>query len=78
MIVTPTYKLAKFLVPVLSDITLHQFTVKGSFIFVDKTLTQDSDLCMASLDVDALFSNIPFDSTIDICEKKISNSGNFG
>ena len=78
VIVTPTYKLAKFLVPVLSDITLHQFTVKGSFIFVDKILTQDSDLCMASLDVDALFSNIPFDSTIDICKKKISNSGNFG
>ena len=45
---TPTYKLAKFLVPALSDITQNQF-VKDSFTFVDEIVTQDSDLCMASL-----------------------------
>ena len=32
---TPTYKLAKFLVPVLSDITWNEFTVKDSFTFVN-------------------------------------------
>ena len=56
---TPTYKLAKFLVPVLSDITQNEFTVKGSFTFVDEILAQNSDLHIASLDVDALFTNIP-------------------
>ena len=43
----PIYKLIKFLVPVLSNITQNEFTVKDSFIFVDEILTQDSDLCMA-------------------------------
>ena len=66
----PTYKPAKFLVPVLSDITQNGFTVKGSFIFVDEILSQKSDLYMASLDVDALCTNIPFDQTIDIYVKK--------
>ena len=55
----PTYKLAKFLVPVLSNITQNEFTAKDSFAFV-------YDLCMASLDVDALCTNIPLDETIDI------------
>ena len=36
---TPTYKPAKFLVPVLLDITQNQFTVKDSFTFVDEILT---------------------------------------
>ena len=56
---TPTYKLPKFSVPVLSDITQNEFTVKGSFTFVDEILAQNSDLHIASLDVDALFTNIP-------------------
>ena len=68
---TPTYKLAKFLVPVLSDITQNEFTVKDSFTFVDEILTQNSDLYIASLDVDVLFANMPLDETIDICEKKL-------
>ena len=66
---TPTYKLAKCLVPILSDITQNEFTVKDFFTFVDKILTEDSDLYMASLDIDALFTNIPLDDTIDICLK---------
>ena len=68
---TLTYELAKFLVPLLSDITQNEFTVKDSFTFVDEILTQNSDLYMASLDVDALCTNIPLDETIDICVKKL-------
>ena len=63
--------MAKFLVPVLCDITQNEFTVKDSFTSVGQILTQNSDLCMASLDVDALFTNIPLDETIDICVKKL-------
>ena len=47
----------------------YEFFVKDSFTFVDETLTQDSDLHIASLDVDALFTNIPLDETTDICIK---------
>ena len=55
MIGTPTYKPPKFLVLV----TQNKFRVQDSFTFVDKILTQDSDLHMASLDIDALFTKIP-------------------
>ena len=68
---TPTYKLAKFLVPLLSDKAQNEFPVKDSFTFVDEILPQDSDLHMASLDVDGLFTNVPLDVTIDICVKKL-------
>ena len=47
------------------------FTVKDSFIFVDEILTQNSDLYMASLDVDTLFTNTPLDESIDIYLKKV-------
>ena len=68
---TSNCKLVKFLVPVSSDITQNEFTVRDSLAFVDEILTQDSDLYMDSLDVDALFNNIPLDETIDICVKKL-------
>ena len=58
------------MVPVLPDITQNEFTVKDSFPFVGEILTQNSNLYMASLDVGALFTNIPLDETIDICVKK--------
>ena len=54
---TPTYKLTKFLVPVPSDITQNELTVKDFFTFVDEILTQNSDLYVASLDVVASFTN---------------------
>ena len=68
---TPTYKLSKLLVPVLPDIMQNEFTVKESFAFVDKILTQNSDLYMGSLDVDALFTENPLDENIGICVKKL-------
>ena len=40
---TPAYKLAKFLVPILSDITQNNFTVQDSCTFVGEILAQDSD-----------------------------------
>ena len=55
----------------MSDITQNEFTVKDSFTFVDEILIQDSGLCIATLDVDALFTDIPLDETIDICVKKL-------
>ena len=63
---TATYHLSKFLVPIMSPITTNNTTVKDSFSFAKEIIEQDSTLFMASLDVEALFTSIPLDQTIDI------------
>ena len=64
---TPTYKLAKFLVPILKSLTSNEYTVKDLFAFAEETVKQDSQFFMGNLDVDFLFTNIPLEETIDIC-----------
>ena len=70
MIGTHPYKLAIYLVPIWSNITQNDFTVQDFFDFVHETSTQDSDLYMASLGVDAFRTNIQLDQT-DIYVKKL-------
>ena len=63
-------------VPILPDISQNEFKVKDSFSFVDEIFVQDNNIGMASLGVDALFTNIPLDETIDIFMNKLfPNSG---
>ena len=66
---SPSFKLAKFLVPVLNCLTTNQYTVDNSYTFVDrlKDFTDVQDLTMASFDVENLFTNIPLFETIEIC-----------
>ena len=64
---TPTYNLAKFLVPLLEPITTNMYTVKNSFEFSKEIVDQDAGLFMASLDVESLFTNIPLEETISVC-----------
>ena len=64
---TPTYKLAKFLVPILKSLTSNEYTIKDSFAFAAEIVEQDSEFFMGNLDVDSLFTNIPVEETIDIC-----------
>ena len=64
---TPTYKLAKYLLPFLTPLTRNEYTITDSFHFAEEICKQDPNLYMASLDVDSLFTNIPLDETIDIC-----------
>ena len=64
---TPTYKLAKFLVPILKSLTSNEYTVKDSFAFAEEIVEQDSECFMGSLYVDYLFTKIPLEETIDIC-----------
>ena len=64
---TPTYKLAKFLVPIMSPLTSNQFTVHDPFSFADKVSSFCPDHFMASLHVESLFTNIPLNEVIDIC-----------
>ena len=55
---TPTYALAKFLVPLLASLTVNDYTVKDSFSFSDEIHLQNSSHFMASLDVDSFLNSI--------------------
>ena len=48
---TPSYNIAKHLVPVLEPITTNKFTIKNNFEFAKEVIEQDSRLFMESLDV---------------------------
>ena len=71
---TPNYKLAKLLVPILKPLTTNEFTVKDSFHFAEEIIDQQHDLFMGSLDVDSLFTNIPLEETIEICNELFKES----
>ena len=73
VILSPTYKLAKFLLPFLTPLTENQHTATDSLQFAEEIRKQDPNLYMASLDVDSLFANIPLDETIDICIDSLYN-----
>ena len=64
---SPTYNLAKFLVPILNPLAKNDYTVKDSFQFTEEMCEQDPRLTVGNLDVDSLFTNTPLDETIDIC-----------
>ena len=75
---TPSFKLAKFLVPILSPLTTNEFTVENSSKFVQDItkINNAHELFMTSFDVENLFTNIPLQETIDICIEKLFNSTN--
>ena len=60
---TPTYNVAKFVVPLLEPITNNMYTVKNSFKFAKEIADQGPGLFMSSLDVESLFTNIPLEKT---------------
>ena len=68
---TPTYNLAKFLIPILEPLTKNHFVIKDSFSFAEDVKKQPCNLYMASFDVEALFTNIPLDETINICVEQL-------
>ena len=75
MIGTPTYKLSKFLVPIIEPITTNEYTVKDSFAFAEEVVGFEANLFMSSLDVTSLFTNIPVEETTDIiCNELYKNN----
>ena len=60
-------KLATFFLLILKQFTTNEYTVKGFFSFCKEILDQDPNKYMASFDIQSLFTNIPFDETINIC-----------
>ena len=67
----PSYKIAKYLVSILSSLTSNEYSVSNSYIFShDITKIQNSNsLFMASFDIENLFTNVPLNETIDIILK---------
>ena len=63
---TPTYKLAKYLVPFLEPLISHKYTIKDSFDFTTEIVEHDSSNFMGNLDIDSLFTNIPHEEAIKI------------
>ena len=64
VIKTLNYKLAKTFVPILKSLSSYQYKVKDSYAFavkIVKIVEQGSEFFMGSLDVDSLFTNIPFE-----------------
>ena len=70
---TSTYKLSNFFVPLLTPLTLNEYTIEDSFSFVEEFSNYDSNLVMASFDVESLFTNIPLQETIDLCVDLLFN-----
>ena len=77
---TASYNLSKFLVPILICLVNGPYTIVNSFSFDKEVQRQDPTLVISSLDVDALFTSIPLDKTINILisqlftERKLINS----
>jgi hypothetical protein len=64
---TTSYKLAKFLVPLLKPLETNEYVVKDSFAFATEVRKFNPILTMASMDIESLFTNLPLTETIDIC-----------
>ena len=62
---TPTYELAKFLVPISKSLTENEYTVHDFFSFASEVSKFNSKNLMASLDIESLFTNTPLEETID-------------
>ena len=70
---TPSYNIAKHLVPILELLTTNKFTIKNSFEFAKEVVEQDYGF-MTSLDVESVFTNIPLEETINIsCDSLFAN-----
>ena len=66
---TPSYNIAKHLVPTLEPIITNEFTIRNK-----EVIEQDSGLSMASLDVESLFTEILLEETINIsCDSLFGN-----
>ena len=68
---TPSYKLAQFLVLLLTPLTSDDFTIKDSFPFAEELFSFDYAHYMTSFDTEFLFTNIPLAETINICVDKL-------
>ena len=73
-IATFNYNLARFLCDLLSPLVLNDYSCKDTFSFVSQIKNGNlSKKFLVSYDVTSLFTNIPFQETIDIAVSLIFN-----
>ena len=65
--------LGKILLKLLSSSRTNEYTVIDSFHFGEEICQQDSNLHMASLDDDSLFTNILLNGAINFCVDNLYN-----
>ena len=70
---TPTYKLSKQLDKLIKKYLPQGYMLKSSSEFVEMLQSQQHDGIMYSLDVEALFPNVPINRTINIILDKVYN-----
>ena len=68
---TPTYKLPKFLVPMLGSITTNGYTIKDSFTFAEKLQNFNFKFVMTSFGIESPLTNVPLQETTDLYWKFI-------
>ena len=70
---TASYKIAKFLVPILHPLTSNEYCFSNCYSFINNICTKQNDdkLYMVSFDFENLFTNIPLRETVDICIEKL-------
>ena len=62
-----------FSVPLLTPLALNEHTIKDSSLFAAELLNYDSNLIMASFDVESLFTNTPLQEINDLCVEILFN-----
>ena len=55
----------------MTPIALNEYTIKNTFHFAREVVEQDASLFMSSLDIEALFTSIPLDETINIAVEEL-------
>ena len=75
---TASYKLAKFLVTILSPLATNDYNIENSYSFVNSIsqVNNADKLYMVTFDVEKLFTNTPVYETIDICLKYLFPASN--
>ena len=75
---TFSYNISKFLASFLNVMTINEYTIRKTSEFIDtiKELKFNSDVVLASFDVESLFTNIPLSETCDIIENNL-HQGNY-
>ena len=70
---TINYKIAKYFIPLLRNITFNEYTLTDSFSFVDKIINipNANNYYMASFDVVSLFTNVPLEETTNLIINKL-------
>ncbi|XP_037779128.1 uncharacterized protein LOC119575548 [Penaeus monodon] len=73
---TFNYNFAKFLVPILTPLTLYEYTVENTKDFVNDitALKNNEPVVMASVDIQSLFTNVPLEETTNLIVHELLNS----